>query len=102
MVKVQIDKKLKNAKKNKAPRKINAKSKLRLTIKSRMIISYVLCVAIPLILVNILSTVNSRHTLKKTSSQLAVEMTQQTMTNVSSYVDEVEKITGRIITNYDT
>lgn len=99
MVKVQIDKKLKSTKKNKAPRKINVKSKLRLTIKSRMIISYVLCVAIPLILVNILATVNSRHTLKKTSSQLAVEMTQQTMTNVSSYVDEVEKITGRIILN---
>ena len=82
--------------------KISGKMKLgktRHTIKKQMIISYFLCVAIPLIVVNIFSSLNSRRTLKETSSQLATAMTKQTCTNISTYADEIEKLANRIIVN---
>lgn len=64
-----------------------------------MIISYVLCVVIPLVIVNIFSTNNSAKTLKETTSQLAVEMTEQTCMNISSYITDMEKTITRIIIN---
>ncbi|MBE6022215.1 MAG: methyl-accepting chemotaxis protein [Cellulosilyticum sp.] len=73
--------------------------KIKITIKSRMIASYFLCVAIPLVIVNIFSSNNSRKTLKDTSSQLAIQMTQQACNNISSYADEIEKLVNRIILN---
>ena len=72
---------------------------VRFTIKNKMIISYVLCVVIPLVIVNIFSTNNSAKTLKETSSQLAVEMTEQTCMNISSYITDMEKTITRIIIN---
>lgn len=69
------------------------------TIKNKMIISYVLCVVIPLVIVNMFSTNNSAKTLKETSSQLAVAMTEQTCINISSYIVDVEKTITRIIIN---
>lgn len=72
---------------------------VRFTIKNKMIISYVLCVVIPLVIVNIFSTNNSAKTLKETSRQLAVEMTEQTCMNISSYIVDVEKTITRIIIN---
>lgn len=81
----------------KKSKKVN--KELRLTIKSKMIISYVLCVVIPLVIVNVFSANNSAKTLKDTSSQLAVEMTEQTCMNISSYVVDIEKTITRIIIN---
>ena len=69
------------------------------SIKNRMIISYLLCVAIPLIIVNIISSSSSRHTLKNTSGQLATQMVQQACTNVSSYDVQMQKLANRIIIN---
>lgn len=77
----------------------STKRKFRITIKSRMVISYFLCVAIPLILVNIFSSRTSRQTLKKTSGQLATEMVQQACTNVSSFHTQLDKLANRIVIN---
>lgn len=73
--------------------------KIKLTIKKRMIISYFLCVAIPLIIVNLFSSSNSRNTVKETSSQLAIAMTEQACMNISTYANEFEKLVNRIIIN---
>ncbi len=77
----------------------STKGRFRITIKSRMVISYFLCVAIPLILVNIFSLRTSRQTLKKTSGQLATEMVQQACTNVSSFHTQLDKLANRIVIN---
>ena len=77
----------------------STKSGIRITIKFRMVISYFLCVAIPLILVNIFSSRTSRQTLKNTSGQLATEMVQQACTNVSSYDTQIDKLANRIVIN---
>lgn len=75
------------------------KGKLRITIKTRMVISYFLCVAIPLTIVNIFSSNTSRRTLKNTSGQLATQMVQQACTNVSSYDSQINKLANRIVIN---
>ncbi|MBP3888272.1 MAG: methyl-accepting chemotaxis protein [Cellulosilyticum sp.] len=64
-----------------------------------MVISYFLCVAIPLVIVNLFSSVNSRKTLKDTSSQLATEMIEQACANISTYAEEMGKFSNRIIVN---
>ena len=73
--KQKVDKKQKVEQIKKGKREYKS---VRFTIKNKMIISYVLCVVIPLVIVNIFSTNNSAKTLKETSRQLAVEMTEQT------------------------
>ena len=75
------------------------KAKIKVTIKNKMIISYFLCVAIPLVIVNMFSSWNSRRTLKNTSSQLAVGVAQQAVANVSSYASQIEKLANRVIVN---
>lgn len=76
-----------------------SKKWFKLTLKKRMVVSYILCVAIPLVIVNLFSSLNSRQTLKQTSSQLATAMTKQACTNVSTYAEQMEKLSNRIIIN---
>ena len=75
------------------------KGKFRITIKTRMVISYFLCVAIPLTIVNIFSSSTSRKTLKNTSGQLVTQMVQQACMNISSYDSQIDKLANRIVIN---
>lgn len=102
LAKATFDLKLKKFQFKKATKVENEGKKKRgskFTIKNRMVISYFLCVAIPLVIVNLFSSVNSRKTLKDTSSQLATEMTEQACANISTYAEEMEKLSNRIIVN---
>lgn len=84
--------------KNKS-KEIKIKPKKAGTIKDKLILSYVLCVVIPLVLVNLFSSSQSKSTVKETSSQLALEMVKQTSANISYYTDGVETSMTRIIIN---
>ena len=81
------------------PKGIKDKPKKAGTIKDKLVLSYVLCVVIPLVLVNVFSSSQSKSTVKETSSQLALEMVKQTSANISYYTDGVEKSMTRIIIN---
>ena len=74
-------------------------ARIRISIKTRMIISYFLCVAVPLIIVNIFYSNNSRKALKNTSSQLATQMVQQASMNISSFNTQLDKLANRIVIN---
>ncbi len=69
------------------------------SIKDKLVLSYVLCVVIPLVLVNLFSANQSKLTVKDTSSQLALELVKQTSSNISYYTDDIEKTMTRIIIN---
>lgn len=74
-------------------------ARIRISIKARMIISYFLCVAVPLIIVNIFYSNNSRKALKNTSSQLATQMVQQASMNISSFETQMDKLGNQIVIN---
>lgn len=73
--------------------------KPRTSIKMTMILSYIFCAIIPLVIVNLYSSNQSKVTVKETTSQLAVEMVKQTSANTNYFIDTIEKTMNRIIVN---
>ncbi len=95
--------KLKDKMKAKMQAKMQDKGKVttkkRSSIKKKLILSYILCAVVPLVIVNLFSSHQSKVTVKETTSQLAVEMVKQTSANTSYYTDAIEKTITRIIVN---
>lgn len=71
----------------------------RASIKMTMILSYIFCAIIPLVIVNLYSSNQSKVTVRETTSQLAVEMVKQTSANTNYFIDAIEKTMTRIIVN---
>lgn len=77
----------------------NNKSSKGKKIKNSLILSYILIVSIPLVLVNAFSTVQSKHTVKTTTSQMAIEVVKQVANNLNYYISDLEKSVMRITIN---
>lgn len=69
------------------------------SIKFKLIISYVLLAAIPLILVNSISTTSFRSNLRSTSMQLTTQMVRQTRVNINYFTSDIEKNVNKFIIN---
>ncbi|MBE6022214.1 MAG: methyl-accepting chemotaxis protein [Cellulosilyticum sp.] len=80
-------------------KKISWVNKKGTSIKAKLTISYILLAAIPLLIVNIISTNGFKKNLSNTSMQLTTEMVKQTNTNIDYYTDDVEKNVNKFIMN---
>lgn len=69
------------------------------SIKFKLIISYVLLAAIPLIIVNSISTTSFRSNLRSTSMQLTTQMVRQTRVNINYFTSDIEKNVNKFIMN---
>lgn len=69
------------------------------SIKFKLIISYVLLAALPLLIVNSVSTRSFRQNLRDTSMQLTTQMVKQTKTNINYFTEDVEKNVTKFILN---
>ncbi len=69
------------------------------SIKVKLITSYVLLAAIPLLIVNIISTNGFKKNLRDTSMQLTTQMVRQTNTNIDYFTNDVEKNVNKFIMN---
>lgn len=87
----------KNIKQEKQKRKNIVKKKG--SIKNRLIMSYILCTVVPLVVVNLFSSNQSKVTVKDITSQMAIEMVKQTGANTSYYTENIEGTMLRIIIN---
>ena len=61
--------------------------------------SYILCTVVPLVVVNLFSSSQSKVTVKDITSQMAIEMVKQAGANTSYYTESIEGSMTRIIIN---
>lgn len=92
---------IKNIKKAPGTEKVKGikKGMIQLSIKKKLLMSYVICAIVPLVLINLYSSTQSKLTVEETSSELAIELVKQNSNNISFYTDNIEKIMTRIIIN---
>lgn len=69
------------------------------SIKKKLIMSYILCTVVPLVVVNLFSSSQSKVTVKDITSQMAIEMVKQAGANTSYYTESIEGSMTRIIIN---
>lgn len=69
------------------------------SIKKKLVISYVLLAAIPLLVVNVISTKGFRKNLRDTSMQLTTQMVKQTNANIDYFTKDVEKNVNKFAMN---
>lgn len=69
------------------------------SIKSRLIISYVLFAAVPMLVVNLVSSGRFTTTLRNTSTQLTTEMVKQAKSNLNYFTNDIEKNVSKFILN---
>ena len=74
-------------------------SKKKTSIKFKLIISYVLLAAIPLIIVNTISTLSFKKNLRDTTMKLTTQMVSQTNVNIKYFTSDIEKNTNKFIMN---
>lgn len=79
--------------------KVHNENKKGTSIKFKLIISYVLLAALPLLIVNSVSTRSFRQNLRNTSMQLTTQMVKQTKTNINYFTEDVEKNVTKFILN---
>lgn len=72
-------------------------SKKKTSIKFKLIISYVLLAAIPLIIVNTISTLSFKKNLRDTSMKLMTQMVSQTNVNIKYFTTDIEKNVNKFI-----
>lgn len=79
--------------------KVHNKSKQGTSIKVKLIISYVLLAALPLLIVNSISTSSFKQNLRDTTMQLTTQMVKQTKTNINYFTEDVEKSVTKFTLN---
>ncbi len=69
------------------------------SIKFKLIITYVLFAAIPLLIVNSISSSRFSRTLSDTSMQLTAQMTNQSRSNINYFTKDIEKNVSKFVLN---
>ena len=69
------------------------------SIKFKLIISYILLAALPLLIMNIVSTYSFKQNLRDTSMQLTTQMVKQTKANINYFTNDIEKNVTKFILN---
>lgn len=69
------------------------------TIEKKLIISYVLLAALPLMIINFISTNSFKGNLRKTSMQLTTQIVNQTKVNINYFTEDIEKNITKFIIN---
>ena len=75
------------------------KNKHSTSIKFKLIISYILLAALPLLIVNSVSTHSFKQNLRDTTMQLTTQMVKQTKANINYFTRDIEKNTTKFILN---